>query len=93
MPPTGFEVGTRTIKDSWDLLTEFALMLSTFNLIPLMNKAVHLIPQKLEQLSLKEQRLIKSTSSTIELTPCSEGTHSEGVDDPTVSQHGLLHPK
>ncbi len=52
-----------------------------------------LVPQKLEQLSLKEQRLIQSTSSTIELTPSSEGTHSEGVDDPTVSQHGLLHPK
>ncbi len=38
MPPASVEVGTLTIKESWDLSTEFAFMLS--KLIPLMNKAV-----------------------------------------------------
>ncbi len=54
-----------------------------------------LVSQELEQLSLKEQefaRLIKSTSSTVKPTPSSKGTRSEGVGNPTVSQHGRLHP-
>ncbi len=38
MPPASVEVGTLTIKESWDLSTEFAFMLS--KLIPLLNKAV-----------------------------------------------------
>ncbi len=55
----------------------------------------HLVPQKLERLTLEEQEAAHPTPlkpSTLKPTPSSEGTDSGGVGDPTVSQHGLFHP-
>ncbi len=57
------------------------------------NVKAHLVFQKLEWLTLKEQVAAHPTPqkpSTLKPTPSSESTDSGGVEDPTVSQHGLF---